>query len=157
MRIGSHHTAMDSWLGLAIVGLTVLTGPAEGLGPRITFARGDSSRPLAQFSKEGYHNYSTLRLSADGKRLYVGARDVLFSFHLATLGTMELTKELHWKATEKKVQECSFKGKSKERDCFNFIRVVLPVNETHIYTCGTYAFSPTCAYIVRVTSLTFIA
>ncbi|XP_067831998.1 semaphorin-4B-like isoform X2 [Heptranchias perlo] len=32
-------------------------------------------------------------------------------------------------------------------DCFNFIRIVLPVNESHIYTCGTYAFGPTCAYI----------
>ncbi|KAL8184305.1 UNVERIFIED_CONTAM: hypothetical protein K2H54_012504 [Gekko kuhli] len=34
-----------------------------------------------------------------------------------------------------------------ETDCFNFIRVLVQLNSTHLYTCGTYAFSPTCAYI----------
>ncbi|MBN3278156.1 SEM4B protein, partial [Polyodon spathula] len=54
---------------------------------------------------------------------------------------------LPWPAVEKKIKECGLKGKSHETQCFNFIRVLLPLNETHLYTCGTYAFSPTCAYI----------
>ncbi|XP_067879031.1 semaphorin-4B-like isoform X2 [Heterodontus francisci] len=146
------HIAMDSWLSVAILALavlenTVLMHPMEDMIARISFSYGDPSRTFSQFSKEGYQNYSTLLLSKDKETLYVGARDILFSVSTAVVGSMELIKELHWKATENKVQECSFKGKSKESDCFNFIRVILPVNKSHIYTCGTYAFSPTCTYI----------
>ncbi|XP_078062914.1 semaphorin-4B-like, partial [Mustelus asterias] len=148
---------MDPWPSLWILVLTVLeqalpSHPTQDVTPRITFPYSDPSRTFTKFSKDGYWNYSTLLLG-EGK-LYVGARDILFSVDTATVGNMELIKELHWKATEKKVHDCSFKGKSKERDCSNFIRVLLPVNESHVYTCGTYAFSPTCAYIdVRTFSL----
>uniref|UniRef100_A0A671XDX2 Sema domain-containing protein n=1 Tax=Sparus aurata TaxID=8175 RepID=A0A671XDX2_SPAAU len=34
-----------------------------------------------------------------------------------------------------------------QTDCFNYIKILLRINSTHLYTCGTYAFSPTCAYI----------
>ncbi|XP_069796517.1 semaphorin-4B-like isoform X2 [Narcine bancroftii] len=108
---------------------------------------GDPSRRVAQFSVENHYNYSTLLLGKDGEKLYVGARDAFFSIDTVAFGRMELVKELPWKATEMKIQECSFKGKSSERDCFNFILLVLPVNESCLYACGTYAFSPTCAYI----------
>lgn len=37
-----------------------------------------------------------------------------------------------------------------QTDCFNYIKILLHVNSTHLYVCGTYAFSPTCAYIVSV-------
>lgn len=37
-----------------------------------------------------------------------------------------------------------------QTDCFNYIKILLRVNATHLYACGTYAFSPTCAYIVSV-------
>lgn len=37
-----------------------------------------------------------------------------------------------------------------QKDCFNYIKILLRVNSTHLYVCGTYAFSPTCAYIVSV-------
>uniref|UniRef100_A0A674K5P0 Sema domain-containing protein n=1 Tax=Terrapene triunguis TaxID=2587831 RepID=A0A674K5P0_9SAUR len=43
---------------------------------------------------------------------------------------------------------CSFLPQT---ECFNFIRVLVPVNQTHLYTCGTYAFSPICSYIPRGT------
>uniref|UniRef100_A0A3P8TK21 Sema domain-containing protein n=1 Tax=Amphiprion percula TaxID=161767 RepID=A0A3P8TK21_AMPPE len=32
-------------------------------------------------------------------------------------------------------------------DCFNYIKILLRMNSTHLYVCGTYAFSPICAYI----------
>ncbi|MEE6517023.1 hypothetical protein FKM82_026945, partial [Ascaphus truei] len=32
-------------------------------------------------------------------------------------------------------------------ECFNFIRILLPMNNTHLYTCGTNAFSPSCTLI----------
>ncbi|XP_041035717.1 semaphorin-4B-like [Carcharodon carcharias] len=150
---------MDSWLAGLTLLLAVLEEafplyPTQDATPRISFLHSDPSRTFTRFSKEGFWNYSTLLLSEDEGRLYVGAHDILFSVDTATVGNMELIKELPWKPMEAKVQECSFKGKSKEQDCLNFICVLLPVNESHFYTCGTYAFSPTCAYIdVRTFSL----
>ena len=35
-----------------------------------------------------------------------------------------------------------------QKDCFNYIKLLLRLNDTHLYVCGTYAFSPTCTYIV---------
>lgn len=37
-----------------------------------------------------------------------------------------------------------------QTDCFNYIKILLRMNSTHLYVCGTYAFSPICAYIVSV-------
>ncbi|XP_051901901.1 semaphorin-4A-like isoform X2 [Pristis pectinata] len=143
---------MDSWLGCALLALAVLesavqTEPTRGPFPRVSHLAGDPSRHVGMFSRAGCYNYSSLLLSEDEEKLYMGARDVLFSIDTATFGSTEAVKELHWTATEVKIQECSFKGKSKERDCFNFILAVLPVNKSCLYTCGTYAFSPTCTYV----------
>lgn len=33
-------------------------------------------------------------------------------------------------------------------DCPNFIHVLQPLNSTHLYTCGSYAYSPQEAFIV---------
>lgn len=35
-----------------------------------------------------------------------------------------------------------------QRDCQNYIKILLPLNSSHLLTCGTAAFSPLCAYIV---------
>lgn len=37
-----------------------------------------------------------------------------------------------------------------QTDCFNYIKILLRMNSTQLYVCGTYAFSPLCAYIVSV-------
>lgn len=37
-----------------------------------------------------------------------------------------------------------------QRDCHNYIKMLLQLNSTHLYTCGTCAFSPACAYIVSM-------
>lgn len=42
-----------------------------------------------------------------------------------------------------------------QADCPNFIRVLQFLNTSHIYACGTFAFSPRCTYIVRVVTQTF--
>lgn len=39
-----------------------------------------------------------------------------------------------------------------QRDCHNYIKMLLQLNSTHLYTCGTCAFSPACAYIVSMGS-----
>ncbi|XP_040536276.1 semaphorin-4B isoform X3 [Gallus gallus] len=54
---------------------------------------------------------------------------------------------LPWGADEEKKRQCVFKGKDPQRDCHNYIKMLLQLNSTHLYTCGTCAFSPTCAYI----------
>ncbi|XP_060676787.1 semaphorin-4B-like isoform X2 [Hemiscyllium ocellatum] len=144
--------AMDSSLIrlvliLAISELTTVTPLSLEAIPRVTFLRGDPRRMFARFSRDGHRNYSTLLLSEEMETLYVGARDVLFAVNTSVAGQLDLIKELPWKATESKVRDCSFKGKSKEWDCFNFIRILLPLNASLLYTCGTFAFSPSCAYI----------
>lgn len=42
-----------------------------------------------------------------------------------------------------------------QADCPNFIRVLQFLNTSHIYACGTFAFSPRCTYIVRAVTPTF--
>lgn len=34
-----------------------------------------------------------------------------------------------------------------QMDCANFLRVLEPYNQTHLYACGTGAFNPRCAFI----------
>lgn len=40
-----------------------------------------------------------------------------------------------------------------QRDCQNYIKILLPLNRTHLLTCGTAAFSPLCTYIVSSASV----
>ncbi|XP_056178269.1 LOW QUALITY PROTEIN: semaphorin-4A [Falco biarmicus] len=61
-----------------------------------------------------------------------------------------------WGPTAEKTSECAFKKKSQETECFNFIRVLVAVNQTHLYVCGTYAFSPACTYI-RLENFTLVS
>lgn len=42
---------------------------------------------------------------------------------------------------------------SPQRDCQNYIKILLPLNSSHLLTCGTAAFSPLCAYIVSSATL----
>uniref|UniRef100_A0A7N8X5X4 Sema domain-containing protein n=1 Tax=Mastacembelus armatus TaxID=205130 RepID=A0A7N8X5X4_9TELE len=86
-------------------------------------------RSAKRFSVDGVFNYTSLLLSQEDDMLYVGAREALFALSLSD------------------IKECSFKGKNLETDCFNYIKILLRLNSTHLYVCGTYAFSPICAYI----------
>lgn len=115
--------------------------------PRLCHAAGDPRRRLDRFSGDSGANYSCLLLSSDGQRLYVGGRDQILSLHTLTFSNTMVVDQIDWRATDAKIQECGSKGKSKQRDCFNFIVAVLPVNESCLYACGTYAYSPTCTYI----------
>lgn len=38
---------------------------------------------------------------------------------------------------------------SLQTECYNHIRFLQRYNESHLYTCGTNAFRPLCAYVVR--------
>uniref|UniRef100_A0A3P8YN93 Semaphorin-4B n=1 Tax=Esox lucius TaxID=8010 RepID=A0A3P8YN93_ESOLU len=104
-------------------------------------------RPAKRFSADGVSNYTSLLLRLDDDTLYVGARESLFALRLQDISSTTLSRNLTWETPTRKREECSFKGKSFQTDCVNYIKILLPLNSTHLYVCGTYAFSPICAYI----------
>ncbi|XP_067827685.1 sema domain, immunoglobulin domain (Ig), transmembrane domain (TM) and short cytoplasmic domain, (semaphorin) 4Ba [Heptranchias perlo] len=115
--------------------------------PRIVFNYNNTDRPVKHFYRDGVRNYTKLLLSAEGGVLYVGARDAIFSLDILDIAPNKFKNEVIWETPEQKRKECHFKGKSLSSDCFNYIKILLQLNNTHVYVCGTYAFSPTCAYI----------
>lgn len=95
---------------------------------------------MREFSVEGVYNYSTLLLSPDEGKLYVGARENIFSLSLDDISATYLQRtvracgdvrrkhlcvemhfdftlhyfcdlQLSWNTPERKRTECSFKGK----------------------------------------------
>ncbi|KAM3876589.1 semaphorin-4B-like [Diretmus argenteus] len=119
----------------------------DDVTPRISFPYNAKERSAKRFSVDGVFNYTSLLLSQEDDMLYVGAREALFALSLSDISKTKLQKNLTWGTPVGKREECSFKGKSLETDCFNYIKILLRLNSTHLYVCGTYAFSPICAYI----------
>lgn len=109
---------------------------------------GSEKRPFLSFQAGNISNYTALLLSRDGKTLYVGAREALFALNssVSFLPGGEY-QELLWRADAERKQQCSFKGKDPQRDCQNYIKILLPLNSSHLYVCGTGAFSPLCTYV----------
>ncbi|KAM4038027.1 semaphorin-4B isoform 2-T2 [Anomaloglossus baeobatrachus] len=145
---------MGTWTWLFLLGQTVATilivQSADEAIPRLTLQYGSTERTVKRFEAEGVGHYTTLLLSKDGSTLYVGAREALFSLDSTNFTSLS---KLIWKAEDSKKKECTFKGKDAQRDCQNYIKILLQLNSTHLYTCGTYAFSPNCTYI-RISDFT---
>ncbi|XP_064588663.1 semaphorin-4A isoform X1 [Zonotrichia leucophrys gambelii] len=115
--------------------------------PRLAFPSGDPRRTLTHFSQDNVSHYDIFLLDESEEQLYVGARDWLLALAVGTPGSIRAKASIRWGPTDVKTSECTFKKKSKETECFNFIRVLVALNQTHLYACGTYAFSPACTYI----------
>eukprot|EP00070_Physeter_catodon_P002918 XP_007106123.1 semaphorin-4B isoform X2 [Physeter catodon] len=122
--------------------------PIRALAPRISLPLGSEKRSLLRFEVDHISNYTALLLSRDGRTLYVGAREALFALNSSVSflpgGGYQ---ELLWSADAERKQQCSFKGKDPQRDCQNYIKILLPLNSSHLFTCGTAAFSPVCTYV----------
>ncbi|XP_049907522.1 semaphorin-4C [Epinephelus moara] len=101
---------------------------------------------MARFSIQGVFNYSMLTLSDHERVLYVGAREVLFALDPNDISG-QLRPQIDWPAPQDKKRECVAKGKNNQTECFNYIRFLQSYNDTHLYTCGTYAFQPKCTYV----------
>ncbi|KAK9957197.1 hypothetical protein ABG768_011461 [Culter alburnus] len=125
--------------------LTVLSCHSHVL-PRLSFLMGSPGRSLTVFTNPDVYNTTTLLLSNDEGTLFVGARDAILSIDVSQTDTMAMKEKLDWSPSEKDLDDCSMKGKMK-MDCHNFVRVLQELNSTHMYACGTYAFSPRCIYI----------
>uniref|UniRef100_A0A8C9QT11 Semaphorin-4A n=1 Tax=Spermophilus dauricus TaxID=99837 RepID=A0A8C9QT11_SPEDA len=146
---------LDPWslLGLfffqlLLLLLSPLTAESGGQGPmpRVKYYAGDGRRALSFFHKKGLQDFDTLLLSGDENTLYVGAREAIVALDIEDPGVPKLRNMIPWPASDKKKSECAFK-KSNETQCFNFIRVLVSFNATHLYACGTFAFSPACTFI----------
>ncbi|NXC89498.1 SEM4B protein, partial [Cercotrichas coryphoeus] len=106
-----------------------------------------AERVVQRFEAPGVSNYTALLLSPDGGTLYLGAREMLLTLNTSNFQQSSPVRRLLWSADEEKKRQCVFKGKDPQRDCHNYIKLLLQLNSTHLYTCGTCAFSPACAYI----------
>ncbi|XP_078412189.1 semaphorin-4E-like [Cetorhinus maximus] len=101
---------------------------------------------LKTFAEQGISNYSTLLLSEEHNLLFVGARDAIFALNIDNVS--DSISQAMWAVPEHKQNECMYKGKSREKDCRNYIRTLHRLTETRMYVCGTNAFQPTCDYMV---------
>ncbi|XP_054618888.1 semaphorin-4A [Dunckerocampus dactyliophorus] len=133
-------------LPLIVALLGFLSSCVNPLTSRVSFPIGTPGRHLTRFSSPDVGNTTTLLLSDDGDTLYVGGRDAVLALDVSLKDAIVLRRKLDWSPSEKDLDQCSMKGK-KMTDCPNFIRVLQFLNATHIYACGTFAFSPRCIYI----------
>ncbi|XP_026096693.1 semaphorin-4A-like isoform X2 [Carassius auratus] len=136
-----HSASLRACLSL----LTVLSCHSHVL-PRLSFPMGSPGRSLTVFRNPDVYNTTTLLLSNDEDTLFVGARDAVLTISVSQPDAMTLKEKLDWSASEKDLTDCAMKGKMK-MDCHNFVRVLQVLNSTHMYACGTFAFSPRCIYI----------
>ncbi|XP_051906353.1 semaphorin-4D isoform X2 [Hippocampus zosterae] len=100
---------------------------------------------LMEFSEPGISNYSTLLLSDERDALYVGAREAIFE--LSKKNVTVRNHKVLWQVGETPIAMCTLKGKSKETDCLNYIRVLQVADDQRLYVCGTHAFQPQCDYL----------
>ncbi|KAL6083248.1 hypothetical protein STEG23_014630, partial [Scotinomys teguina] len=89
-------------------------------------------------------SYHTFLLDEERSRLYVGAKDHIFSFNLVNIKDYQ---KIVWPVSYTRRDECKWAGKDILKECANFIKVLKAYNHTHLYACGTGAFHPICTYI----------
>ncbi|NXB78311.1 SEM3C protein, partial [Donacobius atricapilla] len=92
-------------------------------------------------------DYRILLMDEDQDRIYVGSKDHILSLNINNISQDPLS--IFWPASANKVEECKMAGKDPTHGCGNFVRVVQAYNRTHLYVCGSGAFSPVCVYVNR--------
>ncbi|KAG5830430.1 hypothetical protein ANANG_G00310530 [Anguilla anguilla] len=118
--------------------------------PRVflTFKELEASQSFEHYSlSEQPLDYRILLVDEDQDRMYVGCRDHLLSLSINNITHRPL--KVYWPASASKIEECLMAGKDATHGCGNYIRVAQPFNRTHLFACGSGAFSPVCAYVHR--------
>ncbi|NWZ69443.1 SEM3C protein, partial [Acrocephalus arundinaceus] len=92
-------------------------------------------------------DYRILLMDEDQDRIYVGSKDHILSLNINNISQDPLS--IFWPASANKVEECKMAGKDPTHGCGNFVRVIQAYNRTHLYVCGSGAFSPVCVYVNR--------
>ncbi|XP_069836294.1 semaphorin-4G [Dendropsophus ebraccatus] len=118
--------------------------------PRITVTYNELSD--AKWFSDNVKNYSTLLLEDENGILYVGARGAIFSLNSSDI-SQRSRRTIRWEVNSNETKACQDKGRNNQTECFNHIRLLQRFNETHLYVCGTHAFSPLCCYIDAKTFL----
>ncbi|CAH2316154.1 semaphorin-3F-like [Pelobates cultripes] len=138
---------------LPLLLLLLLTLPLNGWTsrpPRVYLSYRDlmESRSARSFTF-GFNtsDYRILLLDQDQDRMYVGSRDYLLSLDLGNINREPLI--IHWPAPLNRHKECLMAGKGRADECYNYLRLIQPLNRTHLYACGTGAYQPQCALIYR--------
>ncbi|XP_042603606.1 semaphorin-4D-like isoform X3 [Cyprinus carpio] len=111
--------------------------------PRSSWRHDDVN--VQEFWEPDVFNYTTLLLSEERGVLYVGAREAVYQLNMSNVSIK--SNQLLWKVPERDMSMCILKGKSKETDCRNYIRVLQVLDEDTLYVCGTHAFQPLCDYL----------
>ncbi|KAM4569787.1 semaphorin-3aa [Odontesthes bonariensis] len=143
---------MDYLLGIVVL-LCGAVQPGRGVEPmhnvprlKLSYKEMLESSNLITFNGlANSSSYDTFLLDEERGRLLVGAEDHIFSFDLVNINRDH--KQIAWPATPSKRDECKWAGKDLGKECSNFIRVLQPYNQTHLYICGTGAFHPICSYL----------
>ncbi|XP_072560938.1 semaphorin-4D-like [Paramormyrops kingsleyae] len=135
--------ALLLFLSLPVNSTFGAAAPGPTRTPRTSWKRKDVS--LLEFSEPGTFNYSTLLLQEDKGVLYVGAREAIFELNLRNVSVMN--RKAVWNVPDKEIGLCAIKGKSKETDCLNYIRVLEVQSDDRLYVCGTHAFQPMCDFL----------
>ncbi|XP_006633538.2 semaphorin-3C isoform X1 [Lepisosteus oculatus] len=118
--------------------------------PRVylPFEELQATQSFQSFSLSEYPmDYRILLMDEDQDRLYVGCKDHILSMNINNITQGSL--KVFWPASSSKIEECKMAGKDPTHGCGNFVRVIQPYNRTHLFICGTGAFSPVCAYVNR--------
>ncbi|XP_061617617.1 semaphorin-3C isoform X1 [Phyllopteryx taeniolatus] len=92
-------------------------------------------------------DYRILHVDEDQDRMYVGCKDHVLSMDINNI--THGAQKVFWPASTSKIEECQMAGKDPTHGCGNFIRVVQPYNRTHLFMCGSGAYSPVCVYVNR--------
>ncbi|KAI1905486.1 hypothetical protein AGOR_G00016700 [Albula goreensis] len=87
----------------------------------------------------------SLLLDEERGRLLLGTRDHVSLLDLEHINSSP--RKISWPAPRDTVEMCKLAGKNAQTECANFIRVLHSYNRTHVYACGTGAFSPLCAFL----------
>ncbi|XP_069040744.1 semaphorin-3F-like isoform X2 [Lepisosteus oculatus] len=86
-------------------------------------------------------------MDQDQGRLYLGSREFVVALDMQNINKEPLI--IHWPASTQRQAECRMAGKGEQGECANYVRLIEPWNRTHLYSCGTGAYSPVCTYINR--------
>ncbi|KAA8577745.1 hypothetical protein FQN60_007894 [Etheostoma spectabile] len=115
----------------------------------------ESNNPVTFEGLANSSAYHTFLLDEEKGRLVVGAKDHIFSSPSSI--SAETTQECQsgvqipgrfsTRRDECRGQEKIFRSLINQRECSNFIKVLQPFNQTHLYVCGTGAFHPVCSYL----------
>ncbi|XP_056628599.1 semaphorin-3B [Triplophysa dalaica] len=134
-----------------LLGLVSISASSSGssslASPRMKLSYKDLQQfnGVKRFELERSCCFGALLLDEERGRLFVGGRNYLLSLSLDNISKQE--QKINWPAPVDWREECNWAGKDINTDCVNYVKILHHYNRTHLYTCGTGAFHPTCVYV----------